>query len=62
MVVKVERYKVATKYLKSSLDCNETFAFKEEQINHGEEVETFEGWGCHHHWQNFFTDLQCSSA
>ncbi|KAL0011441.1 hypothetical protein SO802_006549 [Lithocarpus litseifolius] len=39
VVVKVGRYKVATKYLKSSLDCNETFAFKEEQINSDEEVE-----------------------
>ena len=39
VVVKVRRYKVATKYLKSSLDCNETFAFKEEQINSDEEVE-----------------------
>ena len=26
-------------YLKSSLDCNEIFAFKEEQINSDEEVE-----------------------
>ena len=39
MVVKVGRYKVAIKYLKLSLDCNETFAFKEEQINSDEEVE-----------------------
>ncbi|KAL4627233.1 hypothetical protein ACB092_05G153600 [Castanea dentata] len=39
MVVKVGRYMVATKYLKSSLDCAETFAFKEEQINSDEEVE-----------------------
>ena len=39
MVVKVGRYKVATKYLKLSLDYNETFAFKEEQINSDEEVE-----------------------
>ena len=37
--MKVGRYKVATKYLKSSLDCNDTFAFKEEQINNYEEVE-----------------------
>ena len=39
MVVKVRRYKVATKYLKSSLDYNETFSFKEEQINSDEEFE-----------------------
>ncbi|XP_050290138.1 FT-interacting protein 3-like [Quercus robur] len=39
VIVKVGRYKVATKYLKSSLDCAETFAFKEEQINGDEEVE-----------------------
>ena len=39
MVMKVRRYKVATKYLKSSLDCNETFAFKEERVNSDEEVE-----------------------
>ena len=39
MVVKIRRYKVATKYLKSSLDGNETFAFKEEQVNNDEEVE-----------------------
>ena len=39
MVVKARRYKVATKYLKSILDCNETFAFKEEQINSDEKVE-----------------------
>ena len=37
--MKVRRYKVATKYLKSSLDCNETFAFKEERVNSNEEVE-----------------------
>ena len=37
--MKVRRYKVATKYLKSSLDCNETFAFKEERVNSDEEVE-----------------------
>ena len=36
--MKVRRYKVATKYLKSSLDCNETFAFKEERVNNDEEV------------------------
>ena len=39
VVVKVGRYKVATKYLKPSLDRAETFAFKEEQINSDEEVE-----------------------
>ena len=39
VVVKVRRYKVATKYLKSSLDYNETFSFKEEQINSDEEFE-----------------------
>ena len=38
MAMKVRRYKVATKYLKSSLDCNETFAFKEERVNNDEEV------------------------
>ena len=37
--MKVRRYKVATKYLKSNLDCNETFAFKEERVNSDEEVE-----------------------
>ena len=41
MVVKIRRYKVATKYLKSNLDGNETFAFKEEQVNNDEEVEIF---------------------
>ena len=30
VVAKVGRFKVATKYLKSSLDYNETFTFKEE--------------------------------
>ena len=39
VVVKVGRYKVATKYLQPSLDRAETFAFKEEQINSDEEVE-----------------------
>ena len=39
MVMKVRRYKVTTKYLKSSLYCNETFAFKEERVNSDEEVE-----------------------
>ena len=37
--MKVRRYKVATKYLKSSLECNETFAFKEERVNGDEEIE-----------------------
>ena len=37
--MKVRRYKVATKYLKSSLDCNETFAFQEERVNGDEEIE-----------------------
>ena len=39
MVIKARRYKITTKYLKSSLDCNETFTFKEEHINSDEEVE-----------------------
>ena len=43
MVVKARRYKVATKYLKSILDCNETFAFKEKQINSDEKVKTKDG-------------------
>ena len=37
--MKVRRYKVTTKYLKSSLYCNETFAFKEERVNGDEEIE-----------------------
>ena len=32
MVVKVRRYKVATKYLKSSLECNETFALRHDSV------------------------------
>ena len=30
--VKVRRYKVATKYLKSSLECNETFALQHDLV------------------------------
>ena len=32
MVVKVRRYKVATKYLKSSLECNEIFALRHDSV------------------------------
>ena len=32
MIVKVRRYKAATKYLKSSLECNETFALRHDSV------------------------------